>query len=233
MQDLVQHLLMHEHSGIYGLMQITAAYNSNRIEGGLLSEEQVTELFRHGQVMAGDFRNKDVEEMQGHFKMFDYMLSSLGKPLSPEIIKGMHKNFKEEVFEDLANGYVAGDWKTRRNTVGGITTALPDEVPKRIEELLVNEVATIEDIARFHVEFERIHPFQDGNGRVGRMIILKQCLDNNLIPIIIMASDQEQYYRGLVSAQNQKDYSMLVELFKKEQEKFAQMMFSHGEMRKL
>ena len=75
-------------------------------------------------------------------------------------------------------------------------------------------------IARFHVEFERIHPFQDGNGRVGRMIILKQCLDNNLIPIIIMASDQEQYYRSLVSAQNQKDYSMLVELFKKEQEKF-------------
>lgn len=220
MRDLVQYLLMHEHSGIYGLMQITAAYNSNRIEGGLLSEEQVTELFRHGQVMAGDFLNKDVEEMQGHFKMFDYMLGSLGKPLSPEIIKGMHKNFKEEVFEDLANGYVAGDWKTRRNTVGCITTALPDEVPKRIEELVVNKVVTIEDIARFHVEFERIHPFQDGNGRVGRMIILKQCLDNNLIPIIIMASDQEQYYRGLVSAQNQKDYSMLVELFKKEQEKF-------------
>ena len=93
-------------------------------------------------------------------------------------------------------------------------------MPKRIEELVVNKVVTIEDIARFHVEFERIHPFQDGNGRVGRMIILKQCLDNNLIPIIIMASDQEQYYRSLVSAQNQKDYSMLVELFKKEQEKF-------------
>lgn len=171
-------------------------------------------------MIAGDFRNKDVEEMQGHFKMFDYMLNSLGKPLSPEIIKGMHKNFKEEVFEDLANGYVVGDWKTRRNTVGGITTALPDEVPKRIEELVVNKVVTIEDIARFHVEFERIHPFQDGNGRVGRMIILKQCLDNDLIPIIILASDQEQYYRGLVSAQNQKDYSMLVELFKKEQERF-------------
>lgn len=93
-------------------------------------------------------------------------------------------------------------------------------MPKRIEELVVNKVVTIEDIARFHVEFERIHPFQDGNGRVGRMIILKQCLDNNLIPIIIMASDQEQYYRSLVSSQNQKDYSMLVELFKKEQEKF-------------
>ena len=83
-------------------------------------------------------------------------------------------------------------------------------MPKRIEELVVNKVVTIEDIARFHVEFERIHPFQDGNGRVGRMIILKQCLDNNLIPIIILASDQEQYYSGLVSAQNQKDYSMLV-----------------------
>ena len=93
-------------------------------------------------------------------------------------------------------------------------------MPKRIEELVVNKVVTIEDIARFHVEFERIHHFQDGNGRVGRMIILKQCLDNNLIPIIIMASDQEQYYRSLVSSQNQKDYSMLVELFKKEQEKF-------------
>lgn len=228
---------MHEHSGIYGLMQITAAYNSNKIEGGLLSEEQVTEIFRQGQVMSGDFRNKDVEEMQGHFKMFDYMLGSLGKPLSAEIIKDMHRNLKEDVFEDLANGYIVGDWKTRRNTVGGITTALPDEVPKRIEELVVNKVVTIEDIARFHVEFERIHPFQDGNGRVGRMIILKQCLDNNLIPIIILASDQEQYYSGLVSAQNQKDYSMLVELFRQVQEKFkekiALMMFSYREMRKL
>lgn len=220
MQDLIQYLLMRERGGIYGIVQITAAYNSNKIEGGLLSEEQVTEIFRQGQVMSGDFRNKDVEEMQGHFKMFDYMLGSLGKPLSAEIIKDMHRNLKEDVFEDLANGYIVGDWKTRRNTVGGITTALPDEVPKRIEELVVNKVVTIEDIARFHVEFERIHPFQDGNGRVGRMIILKQCLNNNLIPIIIMASDQEQYYRSLVSAQNQKDYSMLVELFKKEQEKF-------------
>ena len=220
MQDLIQYLLMRERGGIYGIVQITAAYNSNKIEGGLLSEEQVTEIFRQGQVRSGDFRNKDVEEMQGHFKMFDYMLGSLGKPLSAEIIKDMHRNLKEDVFEDLANGYIVGDWKTRRNTVGGITTALPDEVPKRIEELVVNKVVTIEDIARFHVEFERIHPFQDGNGRVGRMIILKQCLDNNLIPIIIMASDQEQYYRSLVSAQNQKDYSMLVELFKKEQEKF-------------
>ena len=217
MQDLVQHLLMRKRGGIYGIMQITAAYNSNKIEGGLLSEEQVTEMFRQGQIMAGDFRNKDVEEMQGHFKMFDYMLDNLGKPLSPEIIKGMHRNLKEDVFEDLANGYAAGNWKTRRNTVGGITTAIPGEVPKRIEELLVNEVVTIDDIARFHVEFERIHPFQDGNGRVGRMIILKQCLDNNLIPIIILASDQEQYYKGLVSAQNQKDYSMLIELFEKEQ----------------
>ena len=217
MQDLVQHLLMRKRGGIYGIMQITAAYNSNKIEGGLLSEEQVTEIFSQGQIMAGDFRNKDVEEMQGHFKMFDYMLDNLGKPLSPEIIKGMHRNLKEDVFEDLANGYAAGNWKTRRNTVGGITTAIPGEVPKRIEELLVNEVVTIDDIARFHVEFERIHPFQDGNGRVGRMIILKQCLDNNLIPIIILASDQEQYYKGLVSAQNQKDYSMLIELFEKEQ----------------
>ena len=219
MQGLVQHLLMRERGGIYGIVQITAAYNSNKIEGGLLSEEQVTEIFRQGQVMAGDFQNKDAEEMQGHFKMFDYMLGSLGKPLSAEIIKDMHRNLKEDVFEDLANGYAAGDWKTRRNTVGCITTALPDEVSERIEELLVNNVMTIDDIARFHVEFERIHPFQDGNGRVGRMIILKQCLDNGITPIIIFASDQEQYYDGLVSAQNQKDYSILIELFRKEQEK--------------
>lgn len=219
MQDLVQRLLMCERGGIYGIMQITAAYNSNKIEGGLLSEEQVTEIFRQDQVISGDFRNKDVEEMQGHFKMFDYMLDSLGKPLSPEIIKGMHCNLKEDVFEDLANGYAAGDWKTRRNTVGCITTALPDEVPERIDELLARKVTTIDDIARFHVEFEMIHPFQDGNGRVGRMIILKQCLDNDIAPIIIFASDQKQYYKGLVSAQNQKDYSILIELFKKEQEK--------------
>ena len=99
MQDLIQYLLMRERGGIYGIMQITAAYNSNKIEGGLLSEEQVTEIFRQGQVMSGDFRNKDVEEMQGHFKMFDYMLGSLGKPLSTEIIKGMISKLFEGIIK--------------------------------------------------------------------------------------------------------------------------------------
>lgn len=215
-----------DRSGVYGFTQRSMAYNSNRIEGSTLTEDQTASLFDTGTFYSDNsadiFRAKDIEEMNGHFKMFNYMLKQIGEPLSAEIIKGMHKNLKEGVFEDLANGYAVGNWKKRKNIVGNVTTTLPQEVPNKIQSLLEmyhsKDNITIKDIAEFHVAFEIIHPFQDGNGRVGRMIILKQCLDSDIVPIIIRDSEKAQYYRALNKAHNEDDYALLIEFFKQEQE---------------
>ena len=231
-----------DRSGVYGFTQKSVAYNSNRIEGSTLTESQTASLFDTGTFYPEStdaiFRAKDVEEMNGHFKMFIYMLKCLGDPLSESIIKELHKNLKEGVFEDLANGYAIGEWKRRKNMVGNIVTALPQEIPERIQQLLdaYNSKSTISvlDIAKFHVEFETIHPFQDGNGRVGRMLILKQCLDDDIPPIVIRDSQKVQYYRGLSRAHDNGDYSSLAAFFEQEQEYYKEavlpMIFDYEEI---
>ena len=218
-----------DRSGVYGFTQRSMAYNSNRIEGSTLTERQTASLFETGSFYPDSeddiFRAKDVEEMNGHFKMFNFMLKHLDEPVTEELIKGFHKSLKEGVFEDIANGYAIGDWKKRPNIVGSITTALPKDVPDKIHNLITGysskKNVVLKDIAKFHAEFEKIHPFQDGNGRVGRMIILKQCLDANITPIIIRDENKVEYYRCLDKAQNRNDFSGLIDYFEKEQ-KFYQ-----------
>ncbi len=228
-----------DRSGVYGYTQRNMAYNSNRIEGSTLTERQTASLFDTGSFYPDSendiFRAKDVEEMNGHFKMFNYTLKHLGEPLTEDIIKGMHRALKEGVFEDQANGYAIGDWKKRRNIVGTITTALPEEVPEKMKNLLKSYIAkrkfgriTLIEIAKFHAEFEKIHPFQDGNGRVGRMILFKQCLDENIIPVIIRDDNKLEYYKCLDKAQNRHDFSSLIEYFEKEQRYYVNNV--HGMM---
>ena len=241
-QRLVIELQKQDRSGAYGFTQRSMAYNSNKIEGSTLTEKQTASLFDTGTFFADDedaiFRAKDVEEMNGHFKMFNYMMKHLGEPLTPDIIKGMHKNLKEGVFEDMANGYAVGDWKKRVNYVGNITTALPQEVPERISFLVSEYVKKkkpdLRDIAKFHAMFENVHPFQDGNGRVGRMILLKQCLDADITPVIIRDENKLKYYRCLDRAQSFHDYSPLIEFFESEQryyqEKVIPMIFDYDEL---
>ena len=231
-----------DRSGAYGFTQRSMAYNSNKIEGSTLTEKQTASLFDTGTFFADDedtiFRAKDVEEMNGHFKMFNYMMKHAGEPLTADIIKGMHKNLKEGVFEDMANGYAVGDWKKRANLVGDITTALPQEVPAMIEALLAEytgkKKVELRDISKFHAVFENIHPFQDGNGRVGRMILLKQCLDADITPVIIRDENKIKYYRYLSAAQNKRDYAQLIEFFESEQkwyqEKVIPMIFDYDEL---
>ena len=229
-----------DRSGVYGYTQRSMAYNSNRIEGSTLTEKQTASMFETGTLYTDDteviFRTKDIEEMNGHFKMFNYIEA----PLDEDLIKGMHRNLKEGVFEDFANGYAIGDWKKRENRVSDIKVALPQEVPEKIHNLIEeynnsNEVS-IDKIAKFHAQFELIHPFQDGNGRVGRMIILKQCLDNNIIPIIIRDDNKAEYYRSLNKAQHENDYSSLVKYFQKEQKYYVdnteKMLFAYEELEK-
>ena len=128
-----------DRSGVYGYTQRSMAYNSNRIEGSTLTERQTASIFETGTVSSEPdvlIRTKDIEELNGHFKMFNYMLKHMDEPLSEEIIKTMHRNLKEGVFEDIANGYAIGEYKRRANIVSDIKTALPQEVPERMKELL-------------------------------------------------------------------------------------------------
>ena len=157
-----------DRSGIYAYTQRTLAYNSNKIEGSTLTEEQTASLFDTGVLPASDdvYRAKDVEEMNGHFLMFNYMLDTLDRPLSQELIKRFHYELKSGVFEDRANGYAIGDYKKRRNIIGIYETVYPELVPVKMSELLgwyeAQEV-DLSVLAVFHARYESIHPFQDGN----------------------------------------------------------------------
>ncbi len=135
--------------------------------------------------------------------MFNEVLKSLDKPLTAEMIKSSHFQLKTGVFEDYANGYPVGEFKNRANAVGNIITEMPQNVPSRIDKLISAYNARerkLGDIARFHIEYERIHPFHDGNGRTGRAIILKQCLDSGIVPALIRDEDKARYYHALQTA---------------------------------
>ena len=188
----IQHLLerfeiehaKRDRSGVYGFTQRLMAYNSNKIEGSTLTEEQTASLFDTGVLPKSDdyYRAKDVEEMNGHFLMFNKMLDTLNTDLSQDLIKQFHYELKSGVFEDRANGYAIGDYKKRPNMVGINKTALPSQVPEEMQNLLnwysAQEIS-LETLAEFHARYEIIHPFQDGNGRTGlkkeQKYYLNQC----------------------------------------------------------
>lgn len=214
------------------------------IEGSTLTERQTASLFETGTVSAEPdilIRAKDIEELNGHFKMFNYTLKHFDEPLSEDIIKTMHKNLKEGVFEDIANGYAIGDYKHRANIVADITTALPKEVPERMQELLNDYhskfIISLKDIAELHAKFENIHPFQDGNGRVGRMIIFKECLAHNFVPVIIRDENKPTYMKHLHDAQVKHDSSGLTDYFITEQKHYLEatkeLIYDYEELHKL
>ena len=219
-----------DRSGVYALTQRKLAYNSNRIEGSTLTEKQTASIFETGTIRAdgSTFRTKDVEEMTGHFTMFNYMLSTCEERLSQELIKAYHYRLKAGVFEDIANGYPIGEYKNRRNMVSDITTSLPEDVEKDMQQLLehyhAKEPHDLKDLAEFHAKFEQIHPFQDGNGRTGRMILFKECLRSNIMPFIIGDDKKAEYYECLNNAQHQEDYAPLIRFFREEQEKYVEMV---------
>lgn len=225
-QQLLKEFQTQDRKGIYAFTQKNMAYNSNKIEGSTLTSEQTASLFDTGNIYSdkeSSYRAKDIEEMNGHFKMFNEVLKTLDKPLSPKMIKAFHFQLKTGVFEDYANGYPVGEYKNRANQVSDLVTELPENIPERIENLIqkFNDCPLeLSDIARFHAEYELIHPFQDGNGRTGRAIILKQCLDANIIPVIITNDDKIKYYHALHAAQTQHNYDKLISFFEDEQAKY-------------
>lgn len=213
-------------SGIYALTQITFGYNSNKIEGSALTEEQTVSLFNTGSLPKSDdyYRAKDIEEMNGHFLMFNLMINTLDQELSEDLIKRFHYELKSGVFEDRANGYAIGDYKTRPNIIGNNRTTLPKDVPTEMKNLLEwynKQEKSLTTLAHFHTRYETIHPFQDGNGRTGRLILFRECLNNDLIPFIIEDKNRNEYIEALKTARDN-DFSALAQLFQKEQKAYKE-----------
>ena len=213
-----------DRSGVYAYTQRVMAYNSNKIEGSTLTPEQTASLFDNGTLPRSDdyYRAKDVEEMNGHFLMFNFMLDTLEEPLSQKLIKQFHYELKSGVFEDRANGYAIGDYKQRPNMVGMYRTALPKEVPDEMEKLLVwyeAQPKNMETLAKFHARYESIHPFQDGNGRTGRMILFRESLKYEEVdPFIILDDDRTVYIEALKEFRENGTVSQLTKLLQKEAE---------------
>lgn len=212
-----------DRSGVYAFTQRLLAYNSNKIEGSTLTEEQTASLFDQGTLPKSDdcYRAKDVEEMNGHFLMFNRMLDTLEEPLSQELIKAFHCELKSGVFEDRANGYAIGDYKKRANIIGIYPTVLPADVPEEMKRLLSwysGQSVNLAVLAEFHARYESIHPFQDGNGRTGRLILFRECLTHGICPVVIEDEKRGLYLESLKLYREERDISKLEELFTVEQE---------------
>lgn len=216
---------------LYHNTQIMFSYNTNHIEGSKLTEEQTryifetnTILFEGGTVASVD----DILETANHFKLVDYMLDIADQNLTENIIKKFHKILKEGTMDSRKEWFNVGDYKKLANEAGNMKTSAPKQTPKDMQKLMewynsLPEV-TIKEIIEFHARFEKIHPFQDGNGRVGRIIAFKECLKNNIIPFIILDKDKLYYYRGLKEYQNKTEKGYLIDTCLNAQDEYTQMI---------
>lgn len=194
--------------GLYHELQVRMTYNSNHIEGSKLSEDQTRLIFETNTIDMGDgIPVDDILETVHHFRAIDYVIDIAEDELTEDIIKHLHYILKHDTKDSNLEWFAVGDYKKRANVVGGRKTSKPSEVHKHMQTLIneynAKENVTIEDIIAFHAEFEYIHPFQDGNGRVGRLIALKECLHHNVIPFIIEDAKKSFYYRGLAEWRNE------------------------------
>ena len=197
--------------GLYHELQIRMTYNSNHIEGSRLSEDQTRMIFETNTVdVAGGVPVDDIIETVNHFRAIDYVIDKAEEALTEDTVKELHRILKQGTKDTALGWFAIGDYKKRANVVGGRETAAPREVPARMNALLSAYEAlhsvSIHDIIRFHHDFERIHPFQDGNGRVGRLIALKECLRHAIVPFIIEDAKKMFYYRGLSEWEREKGY---------------------------
>ncbi|MBQ8076520.1 MAG: Fic family protein [Oscillospiraceae bacterium] len=197
--------------GLYHELQVRMTYNSNHIEGSKLTEDQTRLIFETNTIDVGDgVPVDDILETVHHFRAIDCVIDTAEETLSEEIIKHLHYILKQDTRDSTLSWFAVGDYKRRANMVGGRETARPKDVEKRMHALLAEynakEIVTIEDVIALHAEFEYIHPFQDGNGRVGRLVALKECLRHNIIPFIIEDSKKHFYYRGLSEWRTEKGW---------------------------
>lgn len=200
--------------GIYHKVQIELTYNSNRIEGSRLTHDQTRYIYETNTIGIDNaaVNVDDIVETANHFRCIDMAIEQANQPVSEAFIKGLHLTLANGTSNARKDWFAVGDYKKLPNEVGGFDTALPEEVPARMKELLRSYNAvkekTLEDIIEFHYRFESIHPFQDGNGRVGRLVLFKECLRNNIVPFIIDDELKLFYYRGLREWKNERGFLM-------------------------
>ncbi|MBO5477758.1 MAG: Fic family protein [Clostridia bacterium] len=204
---------------LYHITQILFAYNTNHIEGSTLTEEQTRYIYETNTLIT-DTSNlttniDDIIETSNHFKLVDYMLDNANNVLTEDLIKKFHKILKTGTSYERLSWFNIGEYKKLTNEVNGNVTSKPEDVEKDMKALLkwYNSIENVklEDIIKFHSQFEKIHPFQDGNGRVGRIIMFKECLRNNIVPFIILDKDKLFYYRGLNEYQNNREKGYLID----------------------
>ena len=216
---------------IYHYSQVNFAYNSNKIEGSHLSEDETEEIFETNSFIPKTndaIKFDDLTEMKNHFRLFDYMLDIINDELTKENIIEMNKILKRNTTDEENPRYNVGGFKIVPNKIGlvnVINTSNPEDVSKDMDDLLNwyknIKNKTLEDIIEFHVRFELIHPFGDGNGRVGRMVMFKECLKNNIMPFIILDKDKPFYIRGLKEYKNDKMF--LIDTIKNEQDIYMEV----------
>lgn len=200
------------HGGIYHKIQIDLTYNSNHIEGSRLTHEQTRYIFETNTIGLSESSVKvdDVVETANHFRCIDMVIDSASYLLSETFIKQLHATLKSGTTDSRQDWFAVGDYKKMPNEVGGMETAMPEEVGEQMKKLLTEYNAvkekSFDDLLNFHYRFERIHPFQDGNGRVGRLILLKECLRNNIVPFIIDDDLKLFYYQGLKEWKNERGF---------------------------
>ena len=198
--------------GIYHKVQIELTYNSNHIEGSRLTHDQTRYIFETNTIGMenGTLNVDDVVETANHFKCIDMVIDNAGYALSERFIKQLHAVLKSGTSDSRKDWFAVGEYKRLTNEVGGQDTVLPEEVSAKMRKLLdeynSTKEKTLEDIIDFHYRFERIHPFQDGNGRVGRLLLFKECLRNNIVPFIIDEELKMFYYRGLHEWKTERGY---------------------------
>lgn len=211
--EILQHEKAARYSGgIYHKTQIEMTYNSNHIEGSRLTHDQTRYIFETNTIgVTGEAVNvDDVIETANHFRCIDFIIEHAKSALTEKMIKELHLMLKTGTSDARQDWFAVGAYKKMPNEVGGMATTMPEDVAAEMQALLAaysaKKAKTLEDILDFHVRFERIHPFQDGNGRVGRLIIFKECLKYGIVPFIIEDNLKMFYYRGLKEWSREKGY---------------------------
>lgn len=214
--------------GIYHKVQIELTYNSNHMEGSRLTHDQTRYIYETNTigVEAGTVNVDDIVETANHFRCIDLVIDSAGQMLSEPFIKTLHRTLKSGTSDSRKDWFAVGDYKKIPNEVGGRDTIAPEEVSTEMKQLLASynrkPDKTLEDLIAFHVAFESIHPFQDGNGRVGRLILFKECLKNGIVPFIIDEDLKLFYYRGLHEWNTERGY--LIDTCLSAQDKFKKYL---------
>ena len=197
---------------LYHNLQIKFAYNSNHIEGSTLTEDQTRHIFETNSFFAENetVKVKDVIETLNHFKCFDFIIEHANEKLSEKYIKKLHFLLKSNTSDSQIEWFKVGEYKKKPNTIGGNRTVSSKQVEAKMKKILENyniqTEITVEKIIDFHYEFEKILPFQDGNGRVGRLIMFKECLKNDIVPFILEDKYKMFYYRGLKNYESEKGW---------------------------